>query len=303
MYPRREPRLNLLSVLLLLVLLPACLPAHAQVPDGNDGPLQTNTDTPRVHLIGNDDIIKMAKAGLGDDVLIQTIQLQPGRYDTRPDDLISLKSASLSDRVIAAMQTHGTGLAVRDPDRPTLHRSSGPRPLSEPSAPREEGVDEIGVYYKSQKGETAGQWLPLQTERVVFKSAGELKAILSQGIINKDQNGRVEGGKSPLVLPNGFELLIYAPLGTDGNEYDLLRLRDHKNYREFRTLTGGILHSQSGPGPDEVEFKPRKIAPQMYTFTVPNDIEKGEYGILPPGSANQQGIAGTGKIFTFSIIE
>jgi hypothetical protein len=36
---------------------------------------------------------------------------------------------------------------------------------------------------------------------------------------------------------------------------------------------------------------------------VPNDIEKGEYGILPPGSANQQGIAGTGKIFTFSIIE
>jgi hypothetical protein len=279
------------QVAFLLLLLSACLPAHAQAPTSEDGPLQTNTDTPRVHLIGNDDIVKMAKAGLGDDLILQTIQIKPGHYDTSPDDLIALKTAGVSNNVIAAMEAHGTGLATRK-----ANAKPDPAPLSN-------GVDEIGVYYKSQKGETAGQWLPLQTERVVFKSAGELKAILSQGIINKDMNGRVEGGKSPLVLPNGFELLIYAPLGTDGNEYDLLRLRDHKNYREFRTLTGGILHSQSGPGPDEVEFHPKKIAPQMYSFTVPNDIEKGEYGILPPGSANQQGIAGTGKIFTFSIIE
>ena len=38
-------------------------------------------------------------------------------------------------------------------------------------------------------------------------------------------------------------------------------------------------------------------------YTIPVDIEKGEYGVLPPGSANVQGIAGTGKIFTFSIRE
>jgi hypothetical protein len=291
MHPRREPRLNLLPVLLTLALLFACLHAAAQAPSSDDGPLQTNTDVPRVHLIGNDDIIKMAKAGLGEDLILQTVQLKPGHYDTTPDDLITLKTAGVSDKVIAAMEAHGTGLAAR-----SASTKVDPAPLSN-------GVDEIGVYYKSKKGDTAGQWLPLQTERVVFKSAGELKAILSQGIINKDMNGRIDGGKSPLVLPNGFELLIYAPVGTDGNEYDLLRLRDHKNYREFRILTGGILHSQSGSGPDEVEFKPRKIAPQLYTFTVPDDIEKGEYGILPPGSANQRGLADTGKIFTFSIIE
>ena len=62
-------------------------------------------------------------------------------------------------------------------------------------------------------------------------------------------------------------------------------------------------HDRFGRRIDEVEFHPTKIGPQMYTFTVPIDIIKGEYGVLPPGSDNHQGIIGGGKIFTFSIPE
>jgi hypothetical protein len=285
MVPSRKPRL-----LLSLALLAASLPALAQDTSAPEGPLQTNTDTPRVHMIANSDIEHMAKAGLSDDVILQTIQLKPGHYDTAPDDLIALKTSGVSDRVIAAMEAHGTGLAARN--RSTVD----PTPIAA-------GVDEIGVYYKSVHGDNAGEWLPLQTERVVFKSGGAAKSILTHGIISKDMNGHIDGTKSPLKLPTGVQLLVYAPLGTDGNEYDFLRFQEHKDNREFRTLTGGVFHSESGAARDEILFKPKKIAPQMYTFTVPVDIEKGEYGILPPGSANTQGIAGTGKIFTFSIIE
>ncbi len=278
----------------------------AQATSAQEGPLQPNADLPRVHLIGNDDIVRMAKAGLGDDVLVQTIQMEPGRYDTAPDNLIALKSAGLSDKVIAAMVAHGAAPAIHDPERATLRSRDDPTPVRI-VAPRRtdlpDGVDEIGIYFKTTTGPQANQWQPLRTERVVFRSGGAVKSALTQGILAKDMYGHIEGAKSPQVLPNGFELLIYTPPGTDGNEYDLLRLRDHKTYREFRTLGGGILHSTSGPGPDEVDFSPKKIAAQLYTFTVPNDIEKGEYGILPPGSANQRGFADTGKIFTFSIIE
>jgi hypothetical protein len=137
----------------------------------------------------------------------------------------------------------------------------------------------------------------------VFKSGGAVKSVLTHGIIAKDMNGHVDGPHSALVLPLGVEITIYAPFGTDGAEYDFLRLVEHKDNREFRTLTGGVFHSESGARPDELEFHPKKIAPQLYTFTVPIDIEKGEYGVLPPGSANTQGIAGTGKIYTFSIVE
>jgi hypothetical protein len=237
----------------------------------------------------------MSKAGLGDDVLVQTIQLQPGHYDTTPDDLITLKSAGLSDRVIAAMQAHGTGLTIRPSSHQSLTSASSPNP-----SPLAAGVDEIGVYYKDK---STGTWTELRTERVVFKSSGAVKNILSDGLLKKDMNGHLDGEKSTLVLPTGVELLIYAPMGTDANEYDFLRFELHKDSREFRTLTAGIFNSKSGSERDEVEFHPTKIAPQMYTFTVPVDIEKGEYGVLPPGSANTQGIAGTGKIFTFSIVE
>ena len=238
----------------------------------------------------------MHSAGLGDDLLIQTIQLQPGSYTTTPDDLIALKSAGLSDRVISAMQAHGTGLNLRG-------GSSASAPASTPAVPHPTpqslGLDEIGVYYKSKTGE----WIELHTERVVFKSSGAMKNILSDGLLKKDMNGHLDGERSELSLPTGVELLIYAPTGTDASEYDLLRFELHKNAREFRTLTAGVFNSESGSARDEIEFHPYKIGPQMYTFTIPVNIEKGEYGVLPPGSANVQGIAGTGKIFTFSIRE
>jgi hypothetical protein len=229
----------------------------------------------------------MSKAGLDDSVIIQTIQTQPGHYDTSPDTLIALKNAGVSQQVIAAMQARTAGLVFHAKDK------IDPAPLSA-------GVDEIGVYYQDRK---TGEWLPLKTERVQFKSGGWAKSTFTHDIIKQDMNGIVDTPKSPLALPTGVNILIYAPVGTQAEEYDFLRFREHSSNREFRVKTGGVFHSESGSQRDEIEFHPHKIAPQMYMFTVPVDIEKGEYGVLPPGSSNVPGISNAGKIFTFSIRE
>jgi hypothetical protein len=302
----RKLATSLTATLFLCTLAAAQNPGAGALPDATtpppeeipstDGPTPVTADVTRVHLIDNATILRMKSAGIGDDVLIQTVELQPGHYDTSPDDLISLKQAGLSDRVISAMQAHGTGLTLRG-SNPSARSIVAPTPLAL-------GVDEIGVYYKSRpKDGQPGEWIELHTERVVFKSAGAVKNILSDGILKKDMNGHLEGEQSPLVLNTGVEILIYAPPGTDANEYDFLRFELHKDSREFRTLTAGVFNSQTGAARDEIEFQPKKIAAQLYTFTVPVDIQKGEYGVLPPGAANIQGIAGTGKIFTFSIRE
>ena len=276
---------------LLLLSLFSASAIHAQAAPTQDGPNPTGgPDVARVHLIGNDDIIRMHGAGLSDDVLVQTVDLQPGRYTTGPDDLISLKQAGLSDRVIAAMQAHGTGL--------TTHAGKALRDAVNP-VPLAAGIDEIGVYYKDKNGE----WQMLRTERVEFRGSNRLKSALTDGILREDTNGWLYQGKSSLVLPTGVEILIYAPVGTQAEEYDFIRFNEHKNDRDFRVKTGGVFHSQTGAQRNEIVFAPKKIGPQMYTFTIPKDIEKGEYGILPPGSSNQQGIASAGKIFTFSIRE
>jgi hypothetical protein len=291
----RAPAQSGLRRLLFLLAFAALFAgvASAQTAD-EDGPmLPRNTDTtPQRRAVTNNQIVRMVKAGLDDQIVLQTIQEQPGRYDVAPEDLIALKEAGVSPRVISAMQAKTAGLAIHlDGDL-----KPGRGVIPGPVAP---ALDEIGVYYKDKTGD----WVPLKTERVVFKSSGWVKNTLSDGLIKRDMNGHLEGPKSPLILPTGVEILIYTPAGTDAAEYDFLRLEQHKDSRDFRTLTGGLLNSESGSARNELEFHPDRIGPQMYTFTVPRDIIKGEYGVLPPGAANQRGLADTGKIYTFSIPE
>jgi hypothetical protein len=53
--------------------------------------------------LSNDAVIRMEKAGLSDDLIVQTIGAQPGQYTTDADSLIALKQAGVSERVISAM--------------------------------------------------------------------------------------------------------------------------------------------------------------------------------------------------------
>ena len=192
--------MTLLRTFLFATLFFASASAFGQSATSDDGPLQATSDITKPHLIDNDAIIKMSKAGLDDAVIIQTIQTQPGHYDTSPDTLIALKSAGVSQQVIAAMQARSAGLVFHAKDK------IEPAPLSA-------GVDEIGVYYQDRK---TGEWLPLKTERVQFKSGGWLKSTVTHNIIKQDMNGYIDDPKSPLALPTGVNILIYAPAGHAG---------------------------------------------------------------------------------------
>src|SRR5260370_5462339 len=54
----------------------------------------------------------MAKAGMRDDVLISMMQQNPGNYSTTPDSVIAVKTAGISDKVIAAIVTTSTSPAA-----------------------------------------------------------------------------------------------------------------------------------------------------------------------------------------------
>lgn len=282
---RRPVSLACLLPLLLMALAANSL--CAQAPDDNPGPIQTSHDTSRPHPLDNDTILRMAKAGLGDDVIVQTIDLQPGHYDTKPEDLITLKQAGLSDRVISAMQAKGTGLSVRANARALANAAETLN-----VAP----VNEIGVYYKDPQG----RWQPMESEPVHSKSSGWLKNVVTDGIVKTDMNGMVNGPQAKLLLPRPIEFLIYTADGVDAGEYDLIRFRLNGKDREFRTLTGGVFHSTSGAKTDEVQFSAKKIAPRTWTFSLSKDTPGAEYGILPPGTGN---VTNGGKIYTFAISE
>ncbi len=251
-------------------------PHITDAPQAVDGPL-TSTKTP---AMDNGSVLKMAKAGLGDDLIIQTINTQPGEYLTDADSLVTLKTAGVSDRVITAM--------INKSRRQITNVTEKTVELSD--------VNEMGVYYKDH----SGKWIAIEPEIVHIKSGGWLKSTATHGIIREDRNGHLNGRESKLALQCPIELLIYVPEGVSANEYDFLRFRINSDNREFRVLTGGVFHSTGGADRDEVKFSPVKTAPHTYQFTVNKDTGGGEYGILPPGTGN---VTNGGKIYTFAIVE
>jgi hypothetical protein len=250
-----------------------------------------------------EDVIKLAKAGLGEDIILQQIKKKNRPFDLTTDQLIALKTANVSDRIVAFMLDpsqpeipaaapvelapfHAPQLLEPQTEAPAV---AVPVPIpSEPALP-----GEVGVYTRKQN-----QWTEVAPEIVYWKTGGALKAIATAGVLHGDVNGRVLGVSAHNTFATPLELLIVAPEGVVMAEYQLIRLRPNKDSREFRSVTGGVLHSQSGTFRDMINFDSKKLASRVYQVTFPSSAGPGEYGLLPPGSNN-----GSGKIYSFRITE
>jgi hypothetical protein len=76
-------------------------------------------------LLTNETILKLVKAGIGEDTIVGMVNQQPGRYALSADDLVALKTAGVSDKVLAAMIVRNGATAAPAacrPLRPSLVR-------------------------------------------------------------------------------------------------------------------------------------------------------------------------------------
>jgi hypothetical protein len=240
--------------------------------------------------LNNDAVTKMVKAGLGDDTIVSMVKSQPGAYTVDPDSVIQLKTAGVSEKVINAMIDKNTANAS------PAAASAAPAATASAAAPV---VDEVGVYYKDK----SGKWIEMLPEIVNWKTGGALKRFASNGIVKGDLNGHLEGKNSKTNLNSPLDFLIYMSEGVAVTEYQLLKLRDSGDAREFRSTTGGVIHSSGGAKRDEVAFESKKIAPRMYEIILGADVTAGEYGFLPPGATSSSNMASSGKMYTFHIVE
>ena len=242
-------------------------------------------------VLNNDSIIKMVKAGLGEGVVVSMVQSQPGKYSLTADDLVKLKQQGVPDKVMAAMVSKGT---------------AGPAPATSPAAPPEaassgsadipSGID-IGAYYKK-----AGKWEEMLPEVVNWKTGGVVKHLASAGVVKGDVNGHINGAHTRNSITTPIEILIYAPEGVAITEYQLIHLHESGDYREFRTVTGGVLHVSGGATRDIIPFEGKKVANRMYKVDLPK-MGAGEYGFLPPGAVTSSSSASIGKMYTFRLVE
>jgi hypothetical protein len=237
-------------------------------------------------VLTNEAVTKLAKAGLSEDIIVNMVKTQPARFQLGADQVLQLKKDGVSDKVVAAMLARGAS-----PGGATAEATAPPDIAKSP-------VSEVGVYFKKNDA-----WADLPPEVVNFKTGGVIKSIGTAGIVKGDVNGHINGEHSRSSLKTPVDLLVYAPEGVAITEYQLLRLHDQKDSREFRTVTGGVLHVSGGATRDIVPFENKKVAVRTYEIVLPS-LGTGEYGLLPPASSDPTASSGRiGKIYSFRIIE
>ena len=130
--------------------------------------------------LDNDSVMKLVRSGLGEDAIVRIVETQPGNYSTGPEDVVSLRKAGVTDRIIAAMR----GKETPEPDTPK----------------------ELGVYWKQ-----GDNWIQVLPEVIHWQTGGVAKNKASFGVVKPDLNGIVYGGRSSTWVGTRIEFLIRLP--------------------------------------------------------------------------------------------
>jgi len=163
---------------------------------------------------------------------------------------------------------------------------------------------EVGVFLVKN-----GALVEVEPEVVNWRTGGVVKTMATAGLDKGHVNGVVPGPHSALIVSStadgmsgAIEFYIRCPEGNSASEYQLMKLWDKGNRREFRSVTGGILHRSGGAQLNDISFRFEKIAPRTYRIRL-GDLGRGEYGFLAPGAVASSNAASLGRIYTFRIPE
>lgn len=242
-----------------------------------------------------DDIAAMIEAGLSEELIVAKLRKASQTFDLSVQEIVSLKKKGASDNVIKVMLDSSAEVKSSSPATTPVAGSGYPGLGKVEDA---NGLpDEVGLYVKLE-----GKLVEVQPEIVTWRTGGFLKAMATGGLTKGHVNGKLQGPESKLKLFPPLEFIIRCPEGVSPAEYQLLRLDKKSDRREFRAMTGGILHASSGAEKNALAFKFDKLAPRIFAVKV-NDLKQGEYGFLPPGAYQSASAASMGKIYAFRIPE
>ncbi len=251
---------------------------------------------PAVPPLTVDEVIALLEAKLTEPVILTRIRNHGKPFTLSTDELVRLKKAGATEQVMVLMMDPSAGAP-----QPIVRAGAGTQPTVAPAAAGP--FPEVGVYYR--KG---GQWMELLPEVVNWKTGGVLKFVATAGVVKKDVNGHLPGPHSRNSVTSPLEFMIYVPEGVAITEYQLIRLRAHpgRDYREFRTITGGVLNTKSGAMRDMVPFEGKRVGNRLFEVVLPATLGAGEYGFIYLGATGGAGgltSLSMGKMYTFRLLE
>jgi len=233
--------------------------------------------------LNNEGVIKLVKSGMTEELIINVINQQTGVYVLGAADLVALKEASVSEKIIAAMLAKTKGQPAGG--------LSGVARTNEGLSVRT-SVTEPGLYYK--KG---NEYFELLSENVEWKTKGAMKNIVSAGIVKKNMTGTLAGPSSRNFLTNPIEIILSPSSGITVNSFILLPMTTKNGLREFNV---GPVNQKSGVAKGAIPFGVEKVGENSFRMVLQTPLGPGEYGILT--ATPTESTTETTKMRTFRIL-
>jgi len=263
---------------------------------------QTNPTNSQVKELTVDDVIKLAKAGLSDDLIIQRIRKKGQPFDLSADQIVQLKTASVSERVIEVMinptiSTVSTTAETNPaPVAPASVAPASVAPVPAASAPAAQQRTSAGAVVKSPGDRPSPQKVLPNEPGMYLMVAYEYTKILGQAVAFERTGSRLVSGltlhikaaHNNIQLPGSTAQTItgaepvfaFVPSqhetenGVTAGDLLLIKLEVHGDRRQIEIAAGGAGRGSAGVS----------ITHQLAATRT--DLASGKYEIRPAGPLN-----------------
>jgi hypothetical protein len=199
--------------------------------------------------LGNADVIEMVQLELGDELIIGKIQNSPTRFDTSAAALKSLQQSGVSNEVIKAMLSAGSGAVPGAPGLGSHLRKEG----AEFSLVGEQGHEvALSAVRVSSEISHRKRWIPV---------AG--------AYMNPETFMFVQGKQANLRIPADAEFITRI----DPTQIRLVNLGLHKSGKRFVVFSGNSSDR-------ERDFRAENLGDGWHKLSFGADLPSGEYAYI-----------------------
>ncbi len=278
----------------------AAAPAGAQSPD-SARESQTPNGTQPAPTLTVEDIGRLVQAGISDDLIIAKLRKNGKAFDLSTDDLVKLKKAGASDRILSVMMDPGPP-APAPPAAPPVAAPApaapAPATTTAPAAPTPGIPDEVGVYWAEHNGELHRvEGIAVSNRRTGSTFASKM----TLGIKRMRVNAQLNGPHAQLrVKERQPQFYFYLPEDASIGDYLLLRLAQRPDVRQIEIGEKTIWKEQVGVDhAKEISFTYKRVKNRLYLLTPNGELDLGEYGFyIAAGPLLEKA---TGRIYDFGI--
>jgi hypothetical protein len=280
--------------------------------------------------LDNAAVLQLAASGRSEEQIVQTIADSAGHYVLGTDALGAFKEAGVTDQEVAAMRKKnadaaaaaaevgtvvppgvtGVGVYYKDPKtdtwvqfKPEMYYYTS---LAGPPSAFVGGYSTGHVVSQVASGVAVSA---VQVAAGIVGPAADIAMIpiaIAYAITHSkhsDHNGSTPIKAVQIELNHPVDILIYAPEDTGPKSYHLLKLRAYPDNPDVRIFERRSVEDPEPSKRDRQRFTATKLGYRFYQFTLGQDYQPGEYGLLLPDAAAPDNVPGRGEIVTFRVVE